>query len=251
MIRMLTVDLEKMFGNYRFYVGVVGIALGNCLSAFEAVTNGGGRAGLEDVFLGVMGGSSFLLILMLCVIGGGFSFCEEQKNGNIRLTALRAGVKPYVVSKVISAFAGGYLVTLLGFLLSVFGMALLIRCEYHGEVRSFAGGEQTVWMVEYMVCISFLGALMSVVGLAVTTVLPNFFVGMAMPILIYYLWLSLDAWFAFPQFLTPRCYFVYENTLQWGSRVWQLLYAFLFTCVLSWLLYGFCCRTIQRRLEND
>lgn len=248
MIRMLTVDLEKMFGNYRFYIGAAGIALGNCLSALESVTNGGGRAGLEDVFVGVTGGSSFLLILMLCIIGGGFSFCEEQKNGNMRMTALRAGVKPYVASKVISAFAGGYLVTLLGSLLSAFGVALLILCEYRGEVQIFAGGEQTAWLVEYTVCASFLGALMSVVGLAVTTVLPNYFVGMAMPILVYYLWLSLDAWFVFPRYLTPSCYFIYEDTQQWG---WQLLYAFLFTCVLSRLLYGFCRRMVQRRLEND
>lgn len=251
MIKMQRIDLEKMFSNYRFYVGILGIAAGLCLNALEDVTNGGGRSGVENTLYGASRGGMFLLILMLSVIGGGFSYCEEQKNGNVRFVALRSGLKPYMTSKVIGAFVGGYLVTLLGQVVSIPGMMVTIFIEYNGNTAFFAGGAETINMIEAIIGLAFLGALMSVVGLTITTILPNFFVGMATPILVYYLWLSLDAWFGFPRYLTPDIYTVTQESV--GIKGWwyALIYNMIFNCSVSYLLYNLCLRMTRRRVEND
>lgn len=251
MLRMLRIDLEKMFGNYRFYVAVVGIALGLCLHALSDLMNGGGRSGAEELFTGVKGHGMTLLSFMLCVVGGALNFCEEQKNGNFRMAIQRSGLRSYVAAKIVSAMIGGFFVMVLGNLLSVGGMALMILVNYRGAFPAFVWGEQMAAVLLYTAGQGFLGALLSVVGLTVTTILPNYFVGMAAPILFYYLWQSLDAWFHFPDYwLDLGCYFIFYPQV-WKSWQWQLFYALFFTCACAALLALFCRRMIRRRLEND
>lgn len=250
MLRMLWIDLKKMFGNYRFYVGTIGIAMGLMLNAAEELAYGGGKSGAENMFLGARGNGLVLLSFMLCIIGGALSFCDEQKNGNIRLLAVRSRIEPYVKAKVISAAVGGWLCMFLGLFLSVAGMALMILAAGKGQWIIFQGGKDLTEMFFLITANSFLGALLSVIGLAVTTILPNYFMGMSAPILIYYLWLNLDGWFGFSPYLDMSCYFYYDPKV-WSTWYWQLVYAFLFTGAVSWMLYGICRYMIKRRLEND
>lgn len=252
MIKMLRIDLEKMFGNYRFYIAIAGIICGMCLYALDDVAKGVGRAGVEDAAFSAFNGSMFLLILMLSVVGGGFSFCEEQNKGNIRFITLRSGIKKYVTSKVSCAFIGGYLVTFFGQLFSIVGLMAIVYYKYHGTIKLFAGAYETVDMLQGIIGLSFLGAIMSVIGLTITTILPNYFVGMSTPILIYYLWTSLDAWFDFPPFLKPA-YIYFETQKSVGISGWwyALIYNIVFNCLVSYFLYGICVTMVKRRVEND
>ena len=247
MIRVLRIDMEKTFGSYRFYVAVIGIAAGSWLHALENMTYGGGRSGAENLFLGVRGAGMSLLGFMLCVMGGAFTYCEEQRRGNCRMVILRTGLPKYVAAKVIGAMISGFLVMVLGKLLALAGMMVMVQVGFHGSIPVLAGGRELEETLFYIAGNGLLGALLSVVGLAVTTIQPNFFVGLAAPILFYYLWLSLDAWIGFPEYLSMDCYFQFIPEV-WRTWQWQFFYALVFTCVLSGGLGEVCRKMINRRL---
>ena len=253
MIRTLKIDLFKMFGGFRIYACILAIAAGFMMYALQ-IFRGGTQSYVEDMFSSVRG-AAIILLFMLCVAGGSFLYCVEEKNGCLPYEVRRAGLKRYTVSKTITSAIGGFVTALMGQLLTLAMLGLvrwLMFVFNFSDSRIFLGGRT----LDNIICSIFLTALycgvLSVVAFLITTLFPNFFVAMTMPLLLHYLILSLSIWIKFPKLLSINLIYAYASfeTALFGSIRLQFLYALFFSSLIGW----FVCRAAQsfigRRLER-
>lgn len=250
MMQMVKIEFEKLFGNVRFYASMSGIALGMLLDALETLRHSE-HAELDNLFSHAARGPFFLLSFMLCIVGGGFSFCIEQKNQCVRYEVLRCSIRAYSAAKVFVSFAGGYLVFFLGMLLGECSMGVALLCRFRSMSNIIANVPGLQDNLAYIVTYALLSGVFSVTALLVTVAIPDFFVAMSMPVLIYYMWLNISGWLRLPEFLDIRLiYNSYSSDFDFGRSCRHFSYAALFTMCLLYGMWLLIHRGMKRRAEN-
>ncbi len=249
MIRNLQVDAKRLLLNRRFYYCIAGMALALWASGIAYVHNRYGIPTLEECYDETTFGGFVILFYMLCVVGGGLDYCMDVKNHYMRYMVIRNGVRPYAVSKTIMAAVSGYISMFVGQVLFC-GMMWGYLVSRNGAVSGIlSGGEQFRDMCWAVLVFSLLGSVLSVLGLFVTSLVPNVFVGMATPVLVYYVVITLTNRYWSSPYVMPSCIFFSYNKL-FGSGERHFLYAVFVTLCITVLLYGGIYRQMKRRGEH-
>lgn len=201
MIRMIKVEMEKLFCSRRFYLSIVGIILGLQMTSVSFMKYSL-HSTVSDMYLQCSGEAFSLVCFLLCVVGGGISFCIEQRSQSVRYIVLRGNTTNYAIGKILSAFLGGYLITLIGFVLGELSLSLTLYVQ-QGNWNVFTSCMDSIGldMLENVVR-AFRYGILSVVAVVASVFIPDLFITMVMPIVVYYAYLNIMGWFkSFPPFL--------------------------------------------------
>ena len=105
-----------------------------------------------------------------------------------------------------------------------------------------------MWMFAALRC-----GLLSVIGFLVSTYVPNYYIAMTMPLLIYYAILQVQHWVSvfFPM-IPAELHFskVYMSGIIEGKDMQRFGFALLYTACLFVIIYRMAKRCIERRLEH-
>lgn len=200
MIRMIKIELEKLFCSRRFYLSMAGVILGIPLTSLSMLQYSTHET-ICSMFHTCSGEAFSLLVFLLCVVGGGISFCMEQKSQSIRYITLRGNARDYAIGKIVSAFLGGYLISLIGLVLGEFLLVIPLYIQQGNWNCLTSCVEQIGLDILTDVVYSFRYGILSVVAVLVSVFIPDVFITMVAPIVIYYVYLNITGWFACPSFL--------------------------------------------------
>lgn len=92
---------------------------------------------------------------------------------------------------------------------------------------------------------SLLGAVLSVLAVYITTLVPDVFVGVSMPVLLFYVVITLTNKHWKTEAYMPSC--IYFRSGLFGGGICQFIYALLVTVCTIWVLYHGIFRQIKRR----
>lgn len=193
MNRYFTTNVLRMFQNRKIYICTLGMALTLYMSGIAFIRSDGDSANLQDAFSVVSSSGFIILFYLLCVIGGGLSYCEDCNSGFTRYAVVRGDAKKYIRGHLFSAALGGCASMLGGMalyeLLMIFTLWPIKGSFYAMFSQNHAYFIQNIWNA---LLLSLLGAVLAGLAMTVTACIPNIFVGTAMPILIYYMVIGLS-----------------------------------------------------------
>ena len=201
MIKMLKIEFLKLFDSFRFWVSILGVGMSLLLISLEVMRYGTVTT-INDLFASVSG--DMLICYILCIVGGGYGFCMEQKNHCVIYYVLRDKLAHYTLAKAIVSFIGGFLVSFLGSILGIIMMtAKIVLCnQCNGRIVDANGLEV---MFAYIVGFSLLCGILSVLAMLISVFIVDYFIVMAMPILVYYMVLNITGWVNPPVWLNITC----------------------------------------------
>lgn len=250
MRQMIKIEFQKLFENIRFYFSVTGISVGLLLSALDLMRFDK-HSSVDNIFHMAATTAFLIICFVLCIVGGGFSFCVEQKNRCIRYEILRCNVRAYSGAKVITAFAGGYLSSFMGCLLGEIGMGLALMFRYKNWSQVVTGYEGIQLNLVYILQFSLLCGVLSVLALLVTIFIPDYFVAMCAPVLLYFAWLNISGWLSLPACLDiTNIFYVHYNSFDIKQFFGDFTYALLITACLLYFMWLVINKGIKWRSEN-
>lgn len=252
---MIKVEMEKLFCSRRFYLCILGLIVGMQLNALELLNYYGvyGYTNIHEVYLRGHSEGFCLLGFILCVAGGGISFCIEQKGQCVRYIILRGNARSYGIGKIVSAFLGGYLITFFGFALGELSLAITLYIKLGSWIGITSCIPELGMDMVNLLADSFRGSLLSVIALLVSVFIPDLFITMTIPIVIYYAWLVITGWINIPAFLDITV--LYDCFVGWSSISWSqflsgISYPFLFTLCVVCGLGCVIVRAMKWRIEH-
>lgn len=246
MLSNIKTDLKKAFSNSRLYVSIFGLAFVLILNILPML-----QFTDHPTLEGMLGESNssgmVLYFFIFCIAGGGFFFCTETKSGNLRYLIGRSSVRSYTRSKMCISFLCGFLTIFVGVLLEIaayMGILALYNHSFQGMVWDWPGLQE-----ELLYCLSLciLGGLLSSIAFLVTTIIPNYFIAIIVPIMVHYLLLNITG--DFPLQMNYSIIFIYKIAL-WNSLPLHFAYEFFIAALLCWLMEQVCIKRIERRLEH-
>ena len=128
MNRYFTTNVLRMFQNRKIYICTLGMALTLYMSGIAFIRSDGDSANLQDAFSVVSSSGFIILFYLLCVIGGGLSYCEDCNSGFTRYAVVRGDAKKYIRGHLFSAALGGCASMLGGMALYELLMARFMLC---------------------------------------------------------------------------------------------------------------------------
>ena len=249
-------ELVKIFSDYRIYACTLAVPVAYLFNV-AADTSSALRLGtvsVEELFVRMNNFGMVLVCFVFAITGGVFSYCTEVKSGNLRYIMLRNHLGSYVRAKVLSTLLSGFLTLLVGLALSELLAAAYVQVRVPGCELFLAGGEQLASNISSIVRKSLYGGVMAVEALLFTSIYPNYFVGITLPIVMHYLLMYVVDIFHIPAQFDYRMVYLagadgfYENGL--GYYLQDILYAVLYTacivCLMGWAVK----HMVKRRLEN-
>lgn len=208
---------------------------------------------IDNLFMSTAGDGFFLVCFVLCIVGGGYGFCTEQKNHCVIYYVLRDKIAHYTMAKTIVSFLGGFLVTFWGCILGIImmtGRIFLFR-QYNGSIIPEMNGLEA--MMAYILGFSLLCGVMSVFAMLISVFIVDYFIVMAMPILVYFMVMNITSWISLPVWLDiSNIYFIHFNTDDFilEQCVYQIGYALLFSIWLGMVMYQIIKKGIERKIEH-
>lgn len=244
-------NLYRSFCSPSLYVCMLGIALLHyCNNLSEMFSEGANT--LTDITFNMDYGFTFIN-WVLCIIGGGLDYCREVKNGYLHYNLVRSGVREYSLSKILSAALSGFFCIFCGLGLNSILSVLTSTIRKGDFLRTITEtpGQETAVILEHIQTLfgmSCLGGLLSMVGLVIITIVSDYFMGIAMPVLILYVSSGISTRLGIPFYLKIST--IYCAPAFFKNPVQYFLYVFIFTCLLGYFLYSFMAWKIERRMEH-
>ena len=249
MVRMILTDLKKLVGHYHIYAFMLGLGCIYILAYFE-MAQGQTYMGSFAEGLGYIRGNEILLLcFLICIVGGSFLYCAEEKYGYLKFEIQRVGISVFTISKLIISVIGGFITAIVGVVISMCGIIVILFCKY--EDKSLIWGEFDyleyivwVWIFQALLC-----GVLSAIGFVVTTFVANYYIGMTAPLLLYYVILELEGWIQIPKLIEFTTVYTQVRGIREGY-LFYFVYAVLYTIGLCVLFYIIAKKQIQRRLEH-
>lgn len=251
MVLVIWTELKKLFGDYHIYLCMIGLGLINSLVYLGSLSSGLYRFGYVPSYRSVSESSEIMLLaFLLCVAGGSFLYCAEEKYGYLNFEIQRIGVGRYTISKLLASLVGGFCTYIAANTIFMCGIILHQYLEL-GSI-SFANENMTelfwMWMFSALRC-----GVLSGIGFLVSTYVPNYYIAMTMPLLIYYGILQVEHWVSvfFPG-IPMGVYFsdVYFQGMIEGKDMQRFMFALLYTACVFVIIYRLAKGCIERRLEH-
>ena len=249
---MVKIEFQKLFESFYFWISILGIGIGLLLSSLE-VMRYTPFSTIDNLFQMISGDMFFLICFVLCIVGGGYGFCMEQKNHCVIYYVLRDRIAHYTMAKALVSFVGGFLVTFLGciFGLIIIAGALFMFDQYNGAIISGINGLEV--SLAYIMGFSLLCGVLSVLAMLISVFIVDYFIVMTMPILLYYMILNITGWIPLPACLDiTQIYFIQFNNSDFVLEkfVYDIGYALLFSIWLVWGMYKIIKKGIEGKIEN-
>lgn len=251
MVRAIKMDLQKLFGDYHIYTCMIGLAFVYMLVHVQSIGQLGETYTITAAYDRIVSGNEIMLICFLFgVIGGSFLYCAEEQYGYLGFGIQRVGTGIYTISKLVVSFLGGICTVFAGqflFILGILGHKFL----FLDVVVTME--ERWKYMMWTLVFSAVRSGILSAIGFLVTTYMANFYIGMTMPLLIYYGILELEYWFGvlFPTFPDGLYFSTRYNEPANGEFAFaNFVFTMLYTAAFMAVLYGIAKRRIERRMEH-
>ncbi|RDU24510.1 hypothetical protein [Anaerosacchariphilus polymeriproducens] len=259
MVRNIQMDMKRAIFSYKVIFALFGIML-------LWIINGKRFSQPEDLFYLFVYTKGLTITTLLAIIisnvGYGTSFCEDFKHYAIRPIVIRTSVKKYVISKIIVCSIVTMLIYVVGTLLFVLIMmkdlplttssSMMVDNIKSASCFDFLLPEHS-FLVILIQCIldGMCCCTMSVVALSLSTFIPNEFIVLCIPLVIYYLQiflfidtLKLPAIFDFEQ-VFMACF---TDNISIGHFILRALLVFLFYHIVFGVLMYW---KVKRRVANE
>lgn len=251
-ISLLAVHFRQAVFSFRFLFSVCAVVLVLTFTVWDWITNfEPHHDAIYFYVIGIGGGSLFLLTGIIPLFTFATSFASEWEQRATSFWMIRTGIRTYSVSKIIMTALTGFLVTALGFWLFI----LLLAIKY--PLLSFIStGDAYVGLLEAEAPVKYLlfhithtsltSALFAVTALWVSTYIPNTFVTIASPLVIYMIAHRFTSQLEIPEYL--KALTIVETTYDAGSPISTLLLKLVTVVVLCMLMGFMIVRQIRRRV---
>ena len=246
MVRIVCNDLKKMFSSSLIYICMTG--LGAIYIFRYIVTLSAGGYGIVESFSNVAEGSEIMLVsFLLSIVGGSFLYCGEEKYGYLRFEIQRIGASRYTASKLITSVMGGFCTVMVGS--GIYIGAIVIHQCILNEKNPFVE-ENVGYLVWFLLVSSLRCGILSAIGFLVSTYIPNYYIAMTVPLLMYYAFLIIEHYVSilFP-FIPSAFYFTdryFAGIVEGRGFVFSVLYTI---CILV-IMHQMAKNRIERRLEH-
>lgn len=249
MERIINADFKKFFSNKNIYFCALGIGTAFVLNCANQILSGRYSATVTDYLSNNLSDDVLLVCFIFCIVGGGFLYCSEEKYNFLYMEIQRIGVTKFTLSKIIVSMTGGFVTAFAGILIGGTGIEIMIFMK-RGES----------YFPEPLECLNFacsaflfctLCGILSTLGFVVTTVLTDYYIGLSLPILIYYVIVIFNSWLHIPDRLRiESVYFLYSNLNEHYHYSPYIIYGILYSFCLLILFYTIAKSRIQRRMEH-
>lgn len=251
MVLTIWTDLKKLFGDYHIYLCMIGLGGIFLLTYICTLSSNAYIGGIVNSYSTIVEGSEILLLsFLLCIVGGSFLYCAEEKHSYLNFEIQRIGVGKYTISKVITSLIGGFSTRFVANAIFLVGIMIhqwfALGRLYFGE----DGGSVMLWMWLFS---SLRCAVLSAIGFLVSTYVPNYYIAMTVPLLMYYAILQVEFWVSYFLPLFPEQFFfsyIYMGGIIEGNHVQQFVFALMYTACIMVIMYKMAKWSIERRLEH-
>lgn len=254
-IRVLFVECRRAFASPRFFMAAALVCLTLFFGSWQDLSRGGGS--VAYYYTVAMSEPFYLLFILFCALPHATSFCTDWRSQFIKPYVARTSLPHYQHAKIVSCAASGFFVVLLGqsFFIGILSVFLPITLpEFLSAADAnpvfmplLAQGHTVVYFAALLITRSLCGAVFSVLALFVSTILPNLFVVVATPMLLYYGTVNLAALLGLPPWL--RLNRIYASQYDMGSPASTFLYGVFFSCAITVLLGTAFSAGLKRRLK--
>ena len=197
------------------------------------------------------------MILLAAAFPGAGSFCSDWNHQFIRPVCIRCGVRKYSHSKVVFCAGSVFLTVFLGMLLYVF-LLVAFRIPLLGENGKgvvdplygplLTGDFPLLYFLVKIFLLSVASAFWGIVGLLISSWIPNYFVAVSAPFISYYLLGEFGEYL--PDFMNFRMLAYGYDVVSQGIGV-TMLYTVLFFGLFSFIVGKLFQRNMQRRVANE
>lgn len=247
--RIIRTDLKKVFLDYHIYLCMLSLGAVFILSYGELIRVQSHSFDFTSVYTMLSGNAIMLFCFLICVVGGVFLYCTEERYGYLYYEIQRSSIKTYTISKLITSLISGFVTAMTGFITNTFAIILFAYIEYEDKSLIWPSADELENFIWEIILFSMLCGILSAIGLVVAMFYANFFVAMTAPILIYYAILSLYDWIPVPYSLQISKVYLSVSSAE-DSYIFQFLYALVYTACLLVILYKIAKKQIQRRIEH-
>ncbi len=246
MVRIVCNDLKKIFSSSQIYICMMG--LGIIYIFMYIATLSAGNIGVVSSFKSVADGSEIILVsFLLSIVGGSFLYCAEEKYGYFVFEIQRIGSSKYVASKLITSVMGGFCTVMVGS--SIYISAIVVHQFLANGKLSFVGEDMT-YLAWFLLVSSLRCGMLSAIGFLVSIYVPNYYIAMTVPLLMYYAILIIEYYVSvFLPFIPSAFYFTdryFAGLVEGSDFVFSVLYT---VCVLV-IMHKMAKKRIARRLEH-
>jgi len=251
---LIVVNLRQAILSWRFLFSVFGVALVMTFAAWSWITNS--QEFTDVVYLytgGTSGGSLFLLTGVLPIFAFATTFASEWGQKATSFWMIRTGIRKYSISKVIVTAISGFLTTAVGFLLFILLMWIkfpLLFSPSSGDAYAvlLENGEAIKYLMYHITHVSLTSALFEVIALWVSTYIPNTFVAIASPLIVYFITHRFTTQLDIPEYL--KAMWVVESIYHAGTPMYTLLLKLGIVLALCTLMGVGTIWQIRRRVYN-
>ncbi|WP_062107424.1 hypothetical protein [Bacillus niameyensis] len=247
---LFTVNLRQSILSVRFLLCALSVTILIIFGVWSWIANSS-----DVIYLLGLGGGVFVIITgILPLFPFATTFASDWSNRASNFWIVRAGIGNYAISKVLASALSGFFVTALGML--IFILIMRIKLPLFTDIPG--GGayiplleaeKPILYLVFYITHISLTSALFAVVALWVSAYLPNKFVAVAAPIVLYFISHRFTTGWEIPPYL--RAIAIVEQTYDAGSPLRSLLLKLGIVAGLCLLLGLTTVLQIKRRVEHD
>ena len=188
--RLLRVGLRQAFRGWRFLLPCICMAVLFLVPTYRMQVNV-----VDGISVAIRGtGAELMMLALLPVIPFGCFYAMEDTGGAIPFWAIRAGTGRYISCKTVAAILSAMGVLAVGALLYV-AVALLNGRAFLSDMMddtSYYQFGNVLTLVFYIVHYMFTAGVWAAVGVFVSTCLPNLYVALAAPSVIYMLVIWFD-----------------------------------------------------------
>ncbi|MCJ7840058.1 hypothetical protein MUB24_03850 [Lederbergia sp. NSJ-179] len=247
-------DLKRGILSIPFLFSAFGVALAIFLSVSGQIGFTSDVLSLLEV--GISGsGSIFLIIGILPLIPFATSFASEWEQRATSFWIVRTGIRNYSVSKILISGLSGFLVSSVGMLL--FMIIMRMKLPLFSNVISTGSPYVTLlendmpirYLIYFIAHFSLGSVLFAVAGLWISTYIPNKFVAIASPLVLYFVAHRLTTQLDIPQYL--KAVGMVEQIYDAGSPLVTLLLKLGTVVGLCFLMGVGTVRQIRRRVQHD
>lgn len=249
MLKMIKTDMQKIFGNSRIYICMIVLGIIYSLAYFEMIQGQPYFMDFTNGFTILSGNAIMIFCFLICIVGGSFLYCSEEKHGYFKYEIQRVGIRPYTFSKVMCSVSSGFLTAIVGIGINIGMMILYAYRVYEDAAKVWPNAEKLESFAWEVILFSMLCGLLSAIGFLVTTFYTDIYIGITSPIIIYYILVCLKNWFPIPLALQISKVYLHVGYVKEGHEL-LFGYALLYTSCWLILIYKIAKKMIQRRLER-
>ncbi|MGL5694187.1 MAG: hypothetical protein ACRCXA_08920 [Peptostreptococcaceae bacterium] len=241
-------DIERCLTSKWFYISIIGIIAVYFLGDWgDLKYHSSNYDALTFISVSSAIGCLSELTILLSAIPFAMSFCEDLSHNYIKSSLIRGNILKYSISKIITCITSSILVVLIGKFLLIFALSFVIPLvnpnslnyeSFSSEVYGFLLVNKNYILYFFIMFLfgAILCSIFSLIGLIITTKLPNKFLAITSPIVIYFLLFQIGISSDIPGHL--KVYNIMKGHLNLGGPINTLIYI-IGVAMVSYIIGGY------------